>query len=197
MAKGRQPSTGRKGKAPKGELTARHKRFIEEYVKDCNGTEAYLRAGYSCTRKSAGVAASGLLAKPQIRAILDRRLEEIRASRQREGEAFLRNTMAVATSDIRQAFDDNGRLLPVNEWPDELALAVSGLDTEEILRAQDGDEEAEFKVIKKLRLWNKTSALDLLGRFAGVIGTREQDRQRVTVRILDYTGRQVVEVESE
>jgi phage terminase small subunit len=195
--KGRQPSTGTRSKPPKGELTPRHKLFIEEYVKDCNGTEAYLRAGYKCSRKSAGVAASALLAKPEIRTILNKRLEEIRASRQREAEAFLRNTMAVATSDIRQAFDDTGRLLPVNEWPDELALAVSSLDVEEIQRARDGDEEAELQVTRKLRLWSKTSALDLLGRFAGVIGAKEQDRGRVTVRIVDYTGRQMVEVEAE
>lgn len=197
MSKGRQPSTGRQGRAPTGALNDRHKRFIEEYVKDCNGTEAYLRAGYKCTRGAAGVSASALLAKPQIRAILDKRLEAIRASRQREAEAFLRNTMAVATSDIRQAFDDDGRLLPVNQWPDELALAVSSLDVDEIRQARDGDEEAETRVIKKLRLWSKTGALDLLGRFAGVIGAKEQDRQRVTVRILDYTGRQVVEIEAD
>ena len=197
MSKGRQPSTGTLSKAPKSRLNATQLRFIEEYVKDCNGTEAYLRAGYTCTRKSAGVLASGLLANAEIRAILDKRLEAIRSSRQREAEAFLRNTMAVATSDIRQAFDDDGRLLPVNQWPDELALAVSSLDVDEIRQARDGDEEAETRVIKKLRLWSKTGALDLLGRFAGVIGAKEQDRQRVTVRILDYTGRQVVEIEAD
>lgn len=194
--KGRQPSTGRQGKGPK-KLSERHLRFIDEYVKDCNGTEAYLRAGYKVTRKSAGVLASGLLANAQIRDKIDQRLQKIRDSREKESEAFLKHTMAVATSDIRQAFDQEGNLLPVHLWPDELALAVSGLDVETIRRAGEGDDDAQEKIVKKLRLWNKPQALDLLGRFAGVLSANKETA-RVVVRIRDYTGREVaVGIESE
>lgn len=61
-------------KARKDSLTPKQKRFCDEYLIDCNGTAAAIRAGYS--KKTAGVIAAENLTKPKIRAYIDRRMAE-------------------------------------------------------------------------------------------------------------------------
>lgn len=56
-------------------LRIKAKRFIEEYLKDFNGTQAAIRAGYSA--KTAGEIACENLKKPQIKAAIAARLEEL------------------------------------------------------------------------------------------------------------------------
>lgn len=51
-------------KKTKKELTPKQKRFVEEYLKDLNGTQAAIRAGYS--RKTANEQATRLLAKVHV-----------------------------------------------------------------------------------------------------------------------------------
>ena len=58
-------------------MTDKQRRFADEYIKDCNSTQAAIRAGYS--RKTARVQASDLLTKPDIRAYIDAQLAEIHA----------------------------------------------------------------------------------------------------------------------
>lgn len=58
-----------------GELTPKQKRFADEYLVDCNGSKAAIRAGYS--QKSSAVSASRLLANPAVRAYIDCELAKI------------------------------------------------------------------------------------------------------------------------
>jgi phage terminase small subunit len=47
------------------ELNPRQLAFCNEYAKDCNATQAYIRAGYSA--KGAEVSASQLLTNPKVK----------------------------------------------------------------------------------------------------------------------------------
>ncbi len=60
-------------------ISTRHVRFVREYLKDGNATQAYIRAGYS--RRGAQPSASKLLARPHIAAA-------VAAGRQRLAEAL-------------------------------------------------------------------------------------------------------------
>lgn len=55
------------------ELTRKQQRFIDEYVVDCNGTQAAIRAGYA--KKTAAQMANEYLMKPHIKSEVDRRLK--------------------------------------------------------------------------------------------------------------------------
>lgn len=55
------------------ELTAKHRRFVTEYLKDQNATQAAIRAGYS--KKTAEVQGCRLLRNVQIRAAVDKALQ--------------------------------------------------------------------------------------------------------------------------
>ena len=55
-------------------LSDKHKAFCHEYIKDMNGTQAYIRAGYS--EKGARVSASQLLSNPNIQEYLAELVQE-------------------------------------------------------------------------------------------------------------------------
>lgn len=59
-----------------GELNPKHARFVDEYLKDLNATQAAIRAGYS--PKTAGVQGSTLLKNPNISAEIKKRLDDIK-----------------------------------------------------------------------------------------------------------------------
>lgn len=56
-------------------LTAKQKRFCDEYLIDCNATQAAIRAGYS--KKTAGATGYENLKKPQIKEYIDEQLKRI------------------------------------------------------------------------------------------------------------------------
>ena len=57
-------------------MTPQQKKFCDEYLIDCNGTQAAIRAGYS--PKTANEQAARLLANVSIRSYIDEQLERIR-----------------------------------------------------------------------------------------------------------------------
>lgn len=59
-------------------LTAKQKRFCDEYLIDCNATQAAIRAGYS--KKTAGATGYENLKKPQIKEYIDEQLKKIENS---------------------------------------------------------------------------------------------------------------------
>lgn len=61
------------------ELTIKQERFVIEYIKDLNATQAAIRAGYS--PKTAGVQGSTLLKNPNVSEEVKKRLENIKSDR--------------------------------------------------------------------------------------------------------------------
>lgn len=59
------------------ELTTKQERFVNEYIKDLNATQAAIRAGYSA--KTAGVQGSVLLKNPNVSAEVKKRLADIKS----------------------------------------------------------------------------------------------------------------------
>lgn len=55
-------------------MTAKQKRFCDEYLIDLNATQAAIKAGYS--KKTAAVIATENLRKPNIKEYIDKRMEE-------------------------------------------------------------------------------------------------------------------------
>lgn len=56
-------------------MTKKQKRFCDEYLVDCNVTQAAIRAGYS--RKTASSIGSNNLKKQELREYIDKQLEQI------------------------------------------------------------------------------------------------------------------------
>jgi phage terminase small subunit len=142
-------------------MTAQQELFCLEYVKDLNGTQAAIRAGYS--PKTAQEQASRLLSKAiiseRLQALLDARFKRV----QLDGDTILRELLRLATSDLRKLFDDKGGLLPPHQWPDDAAVAVSSVEVEELFDGY-GEERHQIGFTKKVKFWDKPKSLELLGK---------------------------------
>jgi phage terminase small subunit len=87
-------------------MTARQRRFVAEYLKDLNATQAAIRAGYSA--KTARAQGSENMTKPDIAAAIaagqERQLQRAELSAIATKEAIRRQV----ESDVRRLFDDQG-----------------------------------------------------------------------------------------
>lgn len=90
-------------------LTRKQKRFIEEYIIDCNATQAAIRAGYK--ESNARQTATENLAKPYISEAIKRKLAEISSERvatAREVLEYLTSVMRGEQTEQIIRFDENG-----------------------------------------------------------------------------------------
>lgn len=74
-------------------MNARQKRFCDEYLSDCNATQAAIRAGYSPkTAKSIG---QENLTKPDLKAYIDEQLERLHNEKTADAQEVLEYLTAV------------------------------------------------------------------------------------------------------
>jgi hypothetical protein len=83
--------------------------------------------------------------------------------------------------------DDHGNLLPVKQWPDRIAAAVSSIEVvKKNLVAGDGQTD----IVCKIKLRNKPKNVDLLFRHLGLLEeTREDEALRVPLFTLPNNSR--------
>lgn len=74
-------------------------------------------------------------------------------------EQVLKELRLMALSDIRELYDENGALKPINEWPEHAARAVEAVKVDEI--HVDGVKQGETTQVK---FWSKAKAIELLGK---------------------------------
>ena len=81
-------------------LTEKQKRFCDEYLIDLNATQAAIRAGYK--QKTAANIGSENLRKPQIKAYIDQRLQEIKSRRTADAAEVLETLTAVMRGEVTE-----------------------------------------------------------------------------------------------
>jgi phage terminase small subunit len=150
------------------ELTDKQKAFCEEYLIDFNGTQAAIRAGYS--KKTANEIASENLAKPYISAYI-KFLQEQRSKRTEvTQDRVLLEIARLAFNDPRRAFDGDGNLLPVKQWPDDVAAAISSIKVTEM---KSGDDEVVTQ-LKEVKFWDKGKQIELAAKHLGMFTDKLQ-----------------------
>lgn len=153
-------------------LTPKVIAFVQEYLRDFNGRQAAIRAGYS--QKTADQAASRLLRSPAVKSALNK--QSTVAKVQEQAQAINRMELTVertrleiariAYFDPRKLFAKDGRPLSIAELDDDTAAVIAGLD---VLEAFEGSGEDRVKVgeIKKWKLADKNAALDKAAKILG------------------------------
>ncbi len=155
--------------------------FCQEYVKDLNGTQAAIRAEYD--EKSARHQASRLLTNDHVCALIKQLNEKKLRSVKVDAETILTELLRLATSDIRKLFNENGGILPPNEWPDDIAKAVSSIQVDELFDYDNGQKN-QVGLTKKIKLWDKNAALDKLAKHLGLLVDRIEVNGKVTLEEL-------------
>jgi len=145
-------------------LTAKQLRFIDEYFKDFNGTQAAIRAGYS--PKTANEQAARLLAHVSVAAEVNRRKEANRKQLNISRERWLRELASIAFLDPGKMFDNHGNPIEVCEMLPHLRRAIASFEFYEDF---EGKWESRRAVgyTKKFKFVDKLTALKQLGEALG------------------------------
>lgn len=128
---------------------------MAEYLVDLNGAAAVKRAGYRFTT-SAAVGASKLLKVPKIAAAVAEGQRARIAAADLRADDVLRDLGRIAFSDLRQLFDERGRLRPIETWPTDTAAAVSSVEKRQA--------KASSAEVVRIRFWDKLGALNTLAK---------------------------------
>lgn len=145
-------------------LTLKQERFCQEYVIDGNGTRSAIAAGYSET--SAHEIASENIRKPDVAARIEElekeRLDALRITH----EAVLRQTARLAMSDMRDYYDESGRIKRIEDLSDDAAAAITGVKvTKRRTYGEAEGEPAEYEEVIEFKLADKKGPLELLGKY--------------------------------
>jgi phage terminase small subunit len=143
----------------------RRDRFVQEYCKDLNATQACIRAGYA--QKGAHVQGSRLLSDPKVRGAIDQLLAKAAAANQVTIERTLKEIARIAYADVRKLYDEKGNLKPIRELDDDAAACIAAVETEELF-AGSGEERISIGVSRKVKRFDKGKALDQCMAFLGM-----------------------------
>lgn len=162
----------------RAETAKRKALFVQEMIKNGgNGTQAAIAAGYS--QRDARNRALRLLKEADI----SRQLEEARAAVVKQAEATtgvsvertLLELSRIAYFDPGRLFDESGNLLAIKDMPEEVRAAIAQVEHFEEFAGR-GDERELIGYTKKLKLWDKNSAIDKAMKHLGLF---EKDNEQL------------------
>jgi phage terminase small subunit len=151
-------------------LTPKQTRFVDEYLRDLNATQAAVRAGYSPS--SAAEIGYENLRKPQIaRAISEAfkaRGERTRVSQDQVVREIAKSGFATIL-DVAEWTTDGVRFKGSDEIPPEAAGAIKSVKS-----VTTTLEDGTIRVTREIVLHDKIRALELLGRHLGIFTDKVQ-----------------------
>lgn len=172
----------------KKKLSPMRQRFVAEYLKDLNATQAAIRAGYS--ERSAYVQGPRLLGEPEVKAAIDAAIERRNKRLKIDQDKVIHELAKVALADIKDylsyrtektqvGVDEEGN--PVFDYRPVIELVpsenVDGTIIQEVSLSQKG--------VFSFKLADKMKALELLGRHLGMFTDNVNLSGEVGVRVVD------------
>jgi len=149
----------KKGSCVARKLSAKQRRFINEYVTDYNGCLAAYRAGYS--KRSASTTARRLLAVPEIVQEIQARQQERAERTQVTQDAVIRELAAVGFASLKDVCTwDDGHLVLINSQDLSDAQAASIAEITETVTTRGGTV--------RVKQHSKLKALEMLAKHVGL-----------------------------
>jgi len=163
-------------KAGTGNATAsaRKRSFALTYlINGSNATQAAKKAGYS--EASAHTTGWQMLQDPEVRAIIAAERKRVLEQHRHDLDSLVSELAQIGLFDIRAVLDENGALLKPSEWPSFAGKVISGVEVSELFENVEGTKEL-IGYLKKVKLWDKNSALEKLVR---ILGGYEKDNSQL------------------
>ena len=173
------------------ELTSKQRTFVDEFVKDKHSEKAALRAGYS--EPSYG---RELRTKPHVREAIVQKLNTLSEKAEISAARVLEEERHMAFSTVGDLVDDDGNLLPLNELPDRIQRAISGVDIKDTIKRtrtlrKNEDEEVVEEILTRryhYRLWDKGKSSERLEKFLGLFSADNLQKAAQPVITLNFAG---------
>lgn len=149
-------------------MTDAQKRFCDEYLIDLNATRAYKVAYKRCKKdETANVNGSKLLRNTKVKEYIEQKQVEIQKRTEITQDKVLKELAKIAFGDIRKLYTENGALRNIIDLEDDIAGAISGVETFEEYEGRGPDREY-IGDTKKVKMIDKTKALELIGKHLGM-----------------------------
>jgi phage terminase small subunit len=156
-------------------MTDAQKRFCNEYLIDLNATRAYKVAYPKCKEdETANAASSRMLRNVKVQEYISEKQKEIEKRTEVTQDMVIKELAKIAFLDIRKLYTENGQLKNVADIDSDTAGAISSLETLEEYEGY-GDDREKIGDTQKVKLLDKTKALELLGKHLGMF------KEKVTI----------------
>jgi len=168
---GSKPGTSKKAAEDK------RKAFVEAYLSNGgNLTEAARTVGYS----EGGASKAGHRMSKDVRflSILRERAGDISKKFELTTEKTLREIARLSYSDPRKFYNSDGSLKPIHELDDDTAACIASIEVDEIMM-----EHTVIGHTKKIKQWDKNSALEKAMKFHGLYEKDNAQQQPVEIVI--------------
>jgi len=142
-------------------LTDKQKRFCREYVIDSNGTQAAIRAGYS--KKTADVQAVRLLGKVKVKNLVKELQQKVAGKLEITAERTIAEIARIAFGNVPSLFNQDGTLKKFSELTSDQIALFSSIESDE---KNIGSKRTG--ITKKIKVWDKTKALEMLAKHFGL-----------------------------
>lgn len=167
-------------------MTAKQKRFVEEYLIDLNATQAAIRAGYS--PDSAADIGSENLRKPDIRARIDKAMAERSKRTGINQDRVLQELAKLAFVNPADMINFEKATVRPDAAEEDLACIQSVK-----VKTMSGDKGDMTE--REVRMYDKKAALELLGKHLGMFrdkveisGTLETEKTKLDDLIKQMRG---------
>jgi phage terminase small subunit len=161
----------------KPRLNHRQTMFVLEYLKDGNGTQAAIRAGYG--KPGADVQAARLLGNVRIWTEIQDRRRKFYERHELTAERVHLEWATIAFLDPAAFFDENDNLLPITRMPPEARRALARIEIKEIFELREG-RKTPSGVLRKIIFSNKLVALQALAKDLGMLNETAEVKARVS-----------------
>lgn len=152
-------------------LNHRRQTFCEEYLKDLNGKQSAIRAGYS--PKTANEQAARLLQFPEVKAYIQELRNEVKERNLIEVDELVSILANIARCDVSTFYDDEGGMKDITEIPENDRAAIESITVSDIFEGR-----SKIGVTKRVRTVNKLTAIEMLMKHLG--GFEKDNGQQAT-----------------
>lgn len=139
-------------------LTAKQKRFVEEYLIDLNATQAAIRAGYSA--KTAKDIGCENLAKPNIQEVLSQKMAERSKRTGISQDRIVLELARIAFMKMTDIVNADGEI-NTGATDDDLACIES-------IKYKKSESDTGYSEEREVKVASKLKALELLGKHMGM-----------------------------
>jgi len=156
-------------------LTVKLEAFCEELARTDNQSAAYrfMLPDTKALDTSIWTRAWNLAKRPEVK----RRVAELKAINREVAEKEYRKTEGqviqeiarLAFNDPRNCFDNDGNLLPIKDWPVEVAATISSI---KVVEKRAGDDVTTE--VKEIKFWDKGKQIELAAKHLGMLVDKKE-----------------------
>ena len=161
----------------------KRQRFVREYLVDLNGTNAAIRAGYAPA--SAGIQARRLLSIAKVQADLAVQMAALAAKTDVHQGEIINELRKIAFASMQNytRLDGDKRVLDLTQCDSAQMAAIQEITEDTTGGTGDGERKQVLRT--RVKLWDKSKALETLARTLGMLQDVQRHESVILVQVTD------------